>query len=74
VPGKTALGESTVWRMIEPREDKTSNVKKIVILGGSSEEGVVLNACLRLLFPECEIQIQPREEKNTKEEGLQSLE
>jgi hypothetical protein len=35
-------------------------MKKIVILCDPSEENDRLITCLRILFPECEIQVQPR--------------
>jgi len=34
-------------------------MEKIVIINGDTEEAARLRSCLRLLFPECEIQVSP---------------
>jgi hypothetical protein len=47
-------------------------MEKIVILCGPDEEDRMLTACLRILFPECEIQVQPKEEKLMEETSYRS--
>ena len=36
-------------------------MKKIVIMNGPSKQNDLLMACLHILFPECEIQVQSKE-------------
>lgn len=42
-------------------------MKKIVILNATSEENEMLIECLRLLFPDCEIQGQSKRMESAKE-------
>ena len=66
--GQTARGGNTVWNIFENNNgEESSNVKKIVVLNGHSEQDELLMACLRWLFPECDIQVQSKEMKNAEE-------
>lgn len=44
--------------------DRRPNIKKIVILGGSDKGNSMLIECLKILFPECDIQVQPKSNVN----------
>ena len=41
-------------------DEKEGIVEKVAIIEGDSEDVAVLRACIRMLFPECEVQILPR--------------
>ncbi len=41
-------------------DEKEFIVEKVAIIKGDFEDVAILRACIRMLFPECEVQILPR--------------
>ena len=47
----------SIWKATEPVAERNLNVDNIIILTGDSEADERLTTSLRMLFPECKIQV-----------------
>ena len=54
---RIVYGESTVWTATKPLKKRSVRLDRIVICGRYSEENERLIASIRMIFPECEIQV-----------------
>jgi predicted phosphatase len=61
VTKQTVAGEHTAWEASGSSMKRGLNLNKIVILTDHPEKHDMLIVCLRRLFPECEIQVKPKE-------------